>query len=217
MINTYNIYHTVKQIGQKKLIYNNKIDISNYLPDNYIKPINNFISNHNDEDLFVLCPGYGLNSDIQFGITGKAKYKETAYQAAVRECLEETGLIYLPSSELTNINNIDTQCNKINKKKKITQYFFFNAKHLKVYNSTYHKHIINHNTHNKDDLSKRVAIYIFGSYRDLSSLVKQLDNYNITLTDDIQRLLIVPFKKIFNTVAKQNCDNYHWKNIHQPA
>jgi hypothetical protein len=218
----YNIYHISKEIGENNnnnIEYKKELKLSNYFPDNYIHPINNFLLEHNNEDLFVLCPGYGLNKDIQFGITGKAYYEESSYDAAVRECLEETGLIYMQSYQSINLdklnsNDISKNNDKITNKKKTTQYFFFQGRNLKAYNIKYHKYLLNKDIiKKKDDLSKRVAVFIYGTYRELLYLLQQLDN-RTKLNDGIKRLLIIPFKLLYQNVKKDKTKKTDKSNIH---
>lgn len=113
-----------------------------------------------DSRYHILCAGY-LENEIQIGITGKVKFKETDKEAANRELSEEVGLT---STALT-----------LKYRSPITSCF---VTHIQDCELCYKEEDIH-----KSDTYLRVGLFVFGEERELIQVVERIkENTNTETT-----------------------------------
>lgn len=121
------------------------------------------------ENNYVLCPIYSRKvngkevvSDIQIGVTGKAKYGEPQIMAVNREIGEELGVV-VPYDCLSNINCIDPPMKTM---------FWISASKTVSANYEIENSIDTPWKNAKDDRDKRVCVCIVGDMNEVTKLIE---------------------------------------------
>lgn len=138
------------------------IRVSDYLPIKMVKALE-FIASFYGR-IYILCPIYDKEFDMQLGITGKTLYGESKLRGIQREFWEELG-VNIPTE---NISEIPTILDRT--------YFFTN---IKFHTSG------KPNVKKGDDTKHRVGGLVCGTREDCEAYLQSEHLYNINMTDSI--------------------------------
>jgi len=133
--------------------------------------LNRFVAmNNRSSQLFVACPIYGrdtggtwIPSDIQIGVTGKAKINEPVKMAVNRELGEELG-ICVPYDNI--------QCIKMHPSDPYL--YLMDAKHVVIADKN-HEDVANDYT-GRDDIYRKLGVCVIGSSQDMERLLTRSDS-----------------------------------------
>jgi len=154
------------------------------------------------ENKFIMCPIYSKKlkgkevvSDIQIGVTGKAKFKEPQLMAVNREIGEELGMV-LPYEHISYIHCIDPPGKTM---------FWIDAKDV-VSSDIQIEHSIDTPWKNaKDNKDKRVCVCVIADLQNATRLLGS-PNFNHRYIDgekDIVGVCAVPVSDAMNYIMNQ--------------